>query len=173
MPTTGDTNNMIGERGEAIFYSLLTRRVFGANVPADGYLFQPQFLGSKWPLADYIVELRGITPGVKPFFFVQVKATTRGYNTQGRLRVEVEEEKVRGLAAYPAPTYIVGIDEVKERAYLVSANGESLTALSSLSPSFSLALPTNRRKLWEEVRAFWQIPTQPKLASAFVDGDWG
>lgn len=172
MPIGGDTSNIIGERGEAIFHSLLTRRVSGKNIPADGYLFQPQFLGEKWPLADYIVELRGITPGVKPFFFVQVKATTQGYTQKRRLKVEVEEEKVRGLAAYPAPTYFVGIDEVKERGFIVSANAESLTSFSSLSTEFPLSISGNRRQLWEEVRDFWQIPTQPKLVSAFVDREW-
>jgi hypothetical protein len=173
--TTGGraTRDMIGDRGEAIFFSLLTKRVTGRNVPAKGYLFQPQFLGEKWPLVDYIVELRGIAPAVKPFFFVQVKATTLGYTErENRLKVQMNVERVRGLAAYPAPTYLVGIDENMEKGYLVSVNGEQQTSLSSLSTAFPLNVSSNRRRLWEEVRAFWEIPTQPKLDSAFVDPDW-
>lgn len=127
-----------------------------------------------WPGVDFIVELIG-AGSVTPFFFVQVRTTRQGYTGQGkRLRVGVSAGAVRVLAGYPAPTYLAGIDEVQEMGYIVSANGERLSALGSLSTAFPMNAADHvaRRTLWEEVRAFWSAPASPKLVSAFVDSDW-
>lgn len=175
MLISGSTRNRIGKRGEALCYTQMTRRVEipGQIIPADGYLFEAQFLGEKWPFADYYVELQGADPAINPYFFVQVKTSTRGYTRRdGRLKVQAEAQKVQGLAAYPAPTYIVGIDEVNEQSYVVSANGENMTSLSSLSTAFPLLDAGNRWALWNEVLAYWQPPAYPKLASAFADPNW-
>ncbi len=45
-------SNELGQRGEALFYVLITKS-YGRVKP----IFRPQFLGDKWPTVDFIVEL--------------------------------------------------------------------------------------------------------------------
>lgn len=160
-------SDSIGDRGEAIFHVRITQRH-----SREGYLFRVRHLGEKWQTTDYLVELLDDGGGVVPFFFVQVKATRDGYvKRTGRLKVRVDAGSVARLASYPAPTYIVGIDEVLERAYVVSANGETLNRMPSLTTAYPLDESTLLR-LRDEVRAFWaRLPT-PKLTSSLVDSHW-
>lgn len=177
MAVSRDARDLIGARGEALFFSMLLKpvRARPPGVPSDGFLFSPQFLGEKWPLTDHIVELRIAGSATTPFFFVQVRTTNSGYTRRdNRLKVGIDATKIQGLAAYPAPTYIAGIDARAgvEQGYLVSANGENLTRLSSLSTAFPLDDEANRLALWNEIRLYWQTPPQPKLVSAFHDQQW-
>ncbi|MTJ12085.1 DUF4365 domain-containing protein [Anabaena sp. UHCC 0187] len=154
----------LGQRGEWLFNILITE--FDSDA---GPIFKPQFLGDKWQYVDFIVELVGAVSCV-PYFFVQVKTTRRGYTKQdNRLNVKVEKKSVIGIASYPAPTYIVGIDEIQKTGYIVSANGENLKSLSSLSTEFPIN-KQNREILWNEVNDFWKPYTQNKqknLSSKF------
>jgi hypothetical protein len=81
----GELSNAMGDRGEAIFVSLMTK--FHGKFP----LFRrPLHLEEKWPLVDYVCELNGPWKALRPFFFVQVKATTSGYTkADGRLKVAI------------------------------------------------------------------------------------
>jgi Domain of unknown function (DUF4365) len=156
----------LGQRGEAIFIVLMT--AFHSNL---GPIFKPQFLGDKWQYVDFIVELVGAGTSI-PYFFVQVKTTREGYTKKlNRLKVKVTQENIRGLASYPAPTYIVGIDEIQEMGYIVSANGEKLNSMSSLSTNF-LINKQNREYLWDEVNNFWLLYNKNTLTSHFSDPDW-
>jgi hypothetical protein len=67
--------DVLGLRGEALFGALILR-----SHPTKGFLFRPQFLGDKWPVADFIVELEGVED-IRPFFMVQVRATSAGYTS--------------------------------------------------------------------------------------------
>ncbi len=134
-------------------------------------IFRPYFLGEKWPVVDFIVELLGAGP-VIPYFFVQVKTTRAGYTQkEKRLKVSVAGEDIRLLASYPAPTYVVGIDEINRSGFLVSANGENLRSLSSLSTQFAINA-AHRRLLWEEVRDYWASLADTGLTSRFADPNW-
>lgn len=156
----------LGQRGEAIFTVLMTE--FHLNYSP---IFKPQFLGDKWQYVDFIVELVGTKSSV-PYFFVQVKTTREGYTKKlKRLKVKVSREGVSGLASYPAPTYIIGIDEIHETGYLVSANGENLKSMSSLSTMFKISEQT-RENLWKEVERFWSGYNTNQLVSQFSDPDW-
>jgi len=145
-------NDDIGTRGEALFFVLLTQ-FCGRSRP----FFRPHFLGDKFATLDYLVEL--VDAGsATPFFFVQVKTTTQGYTKQKdgkrRLKIQVSEADVRRMVLYPAPTYIVGIDERAEVGYIISANEEHLGRISSLPMDFPLNC-TNLERLWNEVKVFW------------------
>jgi len=50
----GDVNNLIGDRGEAIFESVMTK--FHGAQPI---FRRPRFMGEKWPNIDYVCELLG------------------------------------------------------------------------------------------------------------------
>ncbi|HBE19011.1 MAG TPA: DUF4365 domain-containing protein [Cyanobacteria bacterium UBA11149] len=156
----------LGQRGEAIFTVLMTE-FHDQSRP----IFKPQFLGDKWQYVDFIVELVG-TESIIPYFFVQVKTTRTGYTKKlNRLKVKVPQDSIRGIAAYTAPTYIVGIDEVTEKGYIVSANAENITSLSSLSTAFPIN-KANREILWQEVNDFWSSYRNNLLFSHFNDPDW-
>jgi hypothetical protein len=156
----------LGDRGEAIFRVLITELD-----SVTGPIFRPYFLGEKWPVVDFIVELLGVGNAV-PYFFVQVKTTRTGYTRrEKRLKISVAGDDIRRLASYPAPTYLVGIDKVSRSGFLVSANGENRESLSSLSTQFALDA-ANRRLLWEEVRDYWASHATFGLASRFTDLDW-
>ena len=159
-------SNELGQRGEALFYVLITKS-YGRVRP----LFRPQFLGDKWPTVDFIVELMD-AGAATPYFFVQVKTTRDGYTRKNRrLKVQIEKGDMHKLASYPAPTYIVGIDEIGEAGYIISANGEWLAGLGSLSTEHPLN-ETNQKLLWEEVNGFWVKSRVSLDASKFVDSKW-
>jgi hypothetical protein len=160
------STDSLGARGEALFYVLMTE-----FHPIGRPIFAPVDLGAKWPTVDFVVELIG-NRAVTPYFFVQVKTTRLGYTaTDNRLKVSVKRDHVKRLLLYPAPTYLVGIDDQKEVGFIVSANGETSRSLSSMSTDFPID-QVNRQKLWDEVNAYWRRPGQPKLASAFQDQAW-
>src|SRR5262249_15613575 len=124
---------------------------------ADLPYFWPHYLGEKYETLDFLVEL--VDAGEKtPFFFVQVKSTRKAYtktHTPPRLRVEVSETDVRRMAAYPAPTYVIGVQESEERAFIISVRTGMCEKISSITTAHELNC-TTLKQLWDEVRAFWQ-----------------
>jgi len=161
-----DISDAIGRRGEAIFVVLVTKLH-----PGRGPMFRPQFLGDKWPVADFLVELEGARQQI-PYFFVQVRSTRGGY-TRGdrRLKVRASAKEVAALASYPAPTYLVGIDELQEVGYIVATTPDQVKPVTSLSIRFPIT-PDNRKRLWDEVNAFWSKRRLPAFRSAFQDPAW-
>ena len=158
-------HDLIGARGEASFSLLVTR-----EHPVHGFLFElPRHLGEKKRGVDFFVELFS-TGETVPYFLVQVKTTRTGYTPGGRLKVGIGGDELRRLAAYPAPTYVVGIDEPAQRGYIVSANGESTSGFSRMCTEFPLT-PDVLAQLHREVEAYWEA-ARPTFASAFVDSDW-
>jgi len=157
----------IGLRGESIFSAALTK-LYGRAEP----LFNPRFLGEKYPSVDYIVELNTPSAPIISYFFVQVKTTRAGYTKQGhRLKVKMLDKDVTRLIALPAPTYVVGVDEVNEATYIVSANGRYTRGLSSLSTRFPLN-QSNQELLFQEVSRFWNRFDPWQLDSLFIDKEW-
>ena len=153
----------IGSRGEAIFYVRITD-FCGRSRP----FFRPRFLGEKAQTLDYFVELVGAGERT-PFFFVQVKTTRRGYTKRGRLprlKVGLSRRDVRRLALYPAPTYLVGIDERQAIGYILAILGGMTAPIPSLPVNFVLDAG-NLRLLWDEVRQFWRGRDMNMRHSAF------
>jgi hypothetical protein len=159
--------DFIGGRGEAIAFARLTRV---CRPDADLPYFWAHYLGEKCETFDFLVEL--VDAGEKtPFFFVQVKATRKEYtktHTPSRLRVEVSEKDVRRMAAYPAPTYVVGVHEDEERAFVISVHGVMAEAIASVTTAHELTCETLRR-LWDEVRDFWHARDMTRLSSSFAN----
>ena len=158
--------DLIGGRGEAIAYAHLTKVCRDDDLP----YFWPHFLGEKFRTFDFLVEL--VDAGeTTPSFFVQVKATCKamtGTRTPPRLRVEVSAQDVRRMSAYPAPTYVVGVHEDQERAFIVSVHGEMREGISSQTTAHELNGDTLKR-LWDEVREFWRPREMTRTTSAFAN----
>lgn len=158
--------DVIGGRGEAIAFARLARV---CRADADLPYFWPHYLGEKCETFDFLVEL--VDAGEKtPFFFVQVKSTRKDFTkarVTPRLRVEVAKKDIRRMVAYPAPTYVVGVHESEERAFIISVHGAMAEAISSITTAHELTCDTLQR-LWEEIRAFWQDRDMSRSASFFL-----
>ena len=104
----------------------------------NGAIFNIRFLDDNLPHVDCIVELVG-QKDYLPFCYVLLKGTKAGYTKKdNRLKVKFSQESIAGLSLYPAPTYIVGIDEKKETGYIISANGEDNSSISSIPTEFPI-----------------------------------
>ena len=157
--------DVIGGRGEAIAFARLARV---CRTDADLPYSWPHYLGEKCETFDFLVEL--VDAGERtPFFFVQVKATRMEFTKTRmppRLRVEGSEKDVRRMVAYPAPTYVVGVHEDEERAFIISVHGTMSEAIASITTAHELTCDVLRR-LWDEVREFWQGREMARPASSF------
>jgi len=157
-------SDAIGSRGEAIAYARLTKFCRADDVP----YFVPHYLGEKCRTFDYLVELVDAGEST-PFFFVQVKATRKEFTKKQvppRLAVGVSEKDIRRMVAYPAPTYVVGVHEGEERAFVVSVHEGMSAAIPSITTGHELTCDTLKR-LWEEVRNFWQARDMARTTSQF------
>jgi len=141
--------DVLGQRGEALFYVMISK--FNNHVQP---LFIPQFLGDKYPSIDFMVELVNYTGKMIPYFLVQVKTTRRGYTSNNRLKLQVHKDDILRLSLFPAPTYLVGIDDLKEIGYVVSANGEYLKTVSNISTQFLLKIQIPRRCFGKKSKTF-------------------
>jgi hypothetical protein len=157
--------DFIGGRGEAIAFARLTKLCReGSDLP----YFWPHYLGEKCETFDFLVEL--VDAGEQtPFFFVQVKSTRKTFTRSrrpARLQVEVSEKDVRRMVAYPAPTYVVGVQQEEERAFIIAVHGTMREAIPSITTAHELTSDTLGR-LWNEVRDFWRIREMAQSTSSF------
>ena len=143
-------SNDIGKIGERIF-TVLIGRYFDPN----GYLFDPIFLGDKYPTVDFYVDLLN-NQEEKGFFFVSVKTTTQGYSAdKTKLKIHVSKEELKALTKYPVPVYLFGIDAVEEKGYFTCVNHiDTNSNLSGLPVAYPLEI-TYMNTLWNEVKQFW------------------
>lgn len=155
-------SDTIGNRGQWIF-SLLVSRICPGQAAA---YFDPGFLGDKYPTFDFLVHLAG-SDG---FFLAQVKTTRQGYREgkgERRLRVNVSLGDIQRLAASPAPTYVVGIDEIQQAGYILSTNGAREAGLGGIPTRHPLDCD-NLARLWQEVHRYWVDRPKVMPTSYFV-----
>ena len=157
--------DIIGERGESIAFTLLTKICRADDLP----YFWPHHLGAKCETFDFLVEL--VDAGIQtPFFFVQVKSTRKEFSKTGepRLVVGVSEKDIRRMVNFPAPTYVVGIREDAEKGFIVSVHGAMDEPIASITTGHELNCETLKR-LWDEVKAFWEIRDMVRMNSHFLN----
>ena len=161
--------DFIGRRGEAIAYTHLSSKFRREDLSRPYFILH--HLGEKFRTFDYLVELED-TGGTPLFFLIQVKttrkATTRSHSPP-RLRVEVSEDDVLRMVACPIPSYVVGVHEIEERAFIIAVHGDVTGAISSITTAHELT-PDTLRKLWEEVRESWRVRDVTRSTSSFANG---
>jgi hypothetical protein len=82
------------------------------------------------------------------------------------LRAVVSQEDVQRLIAYPAPTYVVGIEEQREKGYIVSVNDPRSWGFGSLPMRFPLGQETGTFKLLLSVESNnLNVPVSPSRRS--------
>jgi hypothetical protein len=102
-----------------------------------------------------------------PFFFVQVRATRQGYTKAGRLKVGTSGRGVRRLSRFPAPTYLVGIDERCEVGYILAILHGMSEPISSIPTDYPLDC-TSLPLLYKEMERFWAGRDMARRYSAFA-----
>jgi hypothetical protein len=154
--------DLIGKRGEA----MATARLMDFCGNAEAY-FDVHPLGEKCPTFDYLVEVVNAGDSV-PYFLAQVKTTQKGFTKkERRLLVQVDAEDIRRMVRCPFPTYLIGVDEPNDRAYIVSVHGNMNGPIASMPSRYPLT-PRNLLRLWEEVTAHWKKLDAAEKMSAFV-----
>jgi hypothetical protein len=143
------SRDLAGKRGEFIASERLLD-FCGNPLP----YFDPHPLGEKFPTYDLLVELTG-QHASKPYFLAQVKTTRLG-TTKGAtdLKVRLKAQDVRLMVCCPIPTYLIGIDEKAEVAYIVSIHGNLTRGISSIPTTFPIHRG-NLKILRDEVLAYW------------------
>jgi hypothetical protein len=68
------------------------------------------------------------------------------------------------------PTYLIGVDEPNEAAYIVSMYGGMDRTIASMPTTYPLSC-ANLQKLWDEVKTCWATFDATKKLSAFVYTD--
>ncbi len=156
--------DLAGKRGEFIASERLLD-FFGRSIP----YFDPYLLGEKFPTYDLLVELTG-QHASKPYFLAQVKSTrSGGKKGMAELNVQLKTQDVRFMIRCPIPTYLIGVDEKAEVAYIISIHGNLTGGISSIPTTFPLDRG-NLRVLRDEVQAYWRTlaPSSKMKTSAFV-----
>jgi hypothetical protein len=72
------------------------------------------------------------------------------------------------MAAFPAPTYVVGVHEDEERAFVVAIHSGMREAVPSITTGHELTAET-LKLLWDEVREFWQDRDMTRPTSRFLN----
>jgi hypothetical protein len=155
-------SDLIGTHGEFIVCVRLMD-FCGAGLP----YFEPHNLGAKCSTFDFLVELVGVP---RPLYFLaQVKTTTKGTGKRNtRLPVEVSKEDIKRMTTCPIPTYLIGVDEPAEVAYIVGICGDTEGSIASIPRTYPLN-PRTLKRLWEEVQDFWdQLGNIAVKTSAFT-----
>jgi hypothetical protein len=141
----------IGDRGESIFRVRITQPCGKPPEP----LFRAFFLGEKKATLDFMVELIGLQ-NRSAYCFIQVKTTIKKVKPNAKtLKVGIKQADIARMVGYPGPTYIVGVDETAESAYIMSANTPVQKDLPSLPIMYPLDA-ANLAKLWNEVDNYWK-----------------
>ena len=156
---TGRMKNVIGQRGEAKLQLCLT--------DYENYrspLFNPGFLGDKWPVIDYYVEV--LRTHRKCFFFAQAKSTTRSL-TATHLLISSKKSDIQGLKKIPGPTYMFGIHEPSGRIFVICVNAQTPRKAITRIPLANELTPSRLMDLHQEVKKFWQTNAFKPTKSAF------
>lgn len=155
-------SNQIGKRGENIFANIITRKSMDGR-----FLFDPTFLGDKFPTVDFYVALLDFL--LKAFFFVSVKTTTQGYSPNfDKLMIRIEKEEIAELSKFNIPVYIFGIDEVSEKGFFIAVSGlDTNLSVNRITVKYPVTA-TNLEQIHAEVANYWHYSHKnTKFVSAF------
>jgi hypothetical protein len=163
MPPPVFLQDVTGFRGEKIVELCLTEHSEFARP-----LFRPGFLKDNWPAIDFYVELEGVR-GKRPYFLVQSKATSAKLATHATsLRISSTKNDVARLLRIPGPTYILGVHEPSRRVFAKSVHTSIAARGITRIPLSHELTAVNLRRLYNEVRDYWQSVGHKPITSVFA-----
>lgn len=161
VPAAFALQDATGFRGEKMVELCLTGWA-GLKQP----LFRPSFLGEKWPVVDFYVELMG-AKARRPYFWVQAKAT-RGKLTNRGVSIHSTKKDVAGLLEIPGPTYVLGVHEPTHRVFAKSVHGGQAARAIAMIPLTHELTPVNLERLYNEVEGYWKGTGHKPRRSVFA-----
>jgi hypothetical protein len=132
-------------------------------------LFRVAPLGGKYPTVDFLVDVVDDRDASIGFFFAQVKGTTSSDPSTSRLRVEVRRDRCDALVKLPAPTFLIGVDVIAARSYVVAAHRPRTTKVSSITKTYCLSDDAVKIGLYEEVLSYWEANRPALQRTRFKD----
>jgi hypothetical protein len=150
--------NFRGSRGEAIFL-VKVMDFCGHSLP----YFDAHFMGDKFPVFDYIVNVVE-AENISAIFFAQVKTSSSKYETRADgksyLSVSLSREDLNAMYDYPGLAYLIGIDDVLNKAYLMAVDSPAQHGFSAMPTSHELDCVT-LLQLRDEVVSYWKQGNVP------------
>lgn len=158
---TSQLRDVTGSRGEKIVDLCLTDySAFAAP------LFEPAFLGDKWPALDFYVELRTMG-GSGLFFFGQAKSTASVLSKRARvLPISTDRDDINRLRRIPAPTYILGVHEPSKRVFIRAVHSATPNKAITSIPLTNELTSANLQVLHDEVVTHWAAVSKSKPSTS-------
>jgi hypothetical protein len=119
-------------------------------------LFRPKRLGDKYPVVDLIVDLNLANQEYAGFFLAQVKATSKAKKTSPHLRLTIDLKKYNALAGVPIPTFLIGVDARREKAFVIAVARHRSQRISKIPKDNDLDNEEVRVRIYKYVREFWR-----------------
>jgi hypothetical protein len=126
-------------------------------------------VGDNYEGTDFVVDLIESTSSYA-MFHVQVRATRgryRGLGVNRKLSVSVSRRTVERLQSVGAPAYVVGIDIDSKQGFIKAITRGMTTGFSGIPTAHLLDCRT-LIGLWQEVDAYWAMPTNRTLNTRFT-----
>lgn len=157
----GNIQNISGAAGEYLAAMELMR-----PIASGAFLFDAVLLGGKEPTYDYIVYLLDAdSERFGPFYFLQVKTTTRKPAPGGAYRLGFDAVDV--ARAQASPYFVCVVDRAvprAERIFIKGVDSKRKAGISRLAPTYDLATDAVKLELHQEVERLWALQSAPVLA---------
>jgi len=155
-------SNILGEAGEHACASELMVAVAGR-----GALFRSIPLSKVEPTADLLVFL--LSPnGEKsgPFFFLQIKTTATGLQSDGSYSYSFEAKDVQRAQSMRVPFFLCVVDQsvLNERhMFIKGVDSKRRQGIYRLRPHYDLTIDAVKVALHDEVSRIWAERSVPRL----------
>ncbi len=154
--------DVVGFRGEKKLELCLTN-----YQPYKLPLFKPGFLGDKWPVIDFYVELLGLRKH-RLFFLAQSKATAKRLAPNDtHIQISSKRSDVHGLMKLPGPTYMFAVHEPSGRVFVQCVHARTpIKAITRIAVANELT-PPRLKNLHDEVKSFWKSSAYKPATTVF------
>ena len=158
----GNLTNIRGKAGEFFCGKELMRPVANGDL-----LFDIARFDGKEPTADYIVFLiNSAGERTGPFFFVQVKSTTKGRRKSGDYAYSFDRTRVQRAQALKTPFILCLVDLSTRRSgeiFIMGVDSNRITGIRSLPRKHDLAKSSVKITLFDEVTRIWTEQNSPRF----------
>lgn len=156
-------SNLKGRAGEFLCISEFMRPIAGQRL-----LFDACLLGYNAPTFDYIVYLVDASGDrIGPFFFVQVKTTSKTPPAGAGYSVRFTLADVKRAQATKVPFFLCVVDcaaKGREKFFIRGVDWKLSHGIFRLLPEYDLTVDAVKLQLYHEVERVWAYQMTPMLA---------
>lgn len=107
-------------------------------------------------MVDLIVDVLDPAENTLGFFFVQVKSTSVAKSESPTLRIDLDHAKFVMMTSLPVPTFLIGVDIVTEKAFVVAPSKVTRSPFRSITKRHDLMSDSVRISIYKEVMEYWR-----------------